>query len=503
MNDVPDVISAPRTLTGIAGLDDVLGGGLPQSRMYLVQGDPGVGKTTLSLQFLLEGRRQNETVMYITLSETRDEIEAVAASHGWSLDGVEILDLSVMQEIVQNETENTFFRPAHVELNRVSSTLTQEVIKTDPHRLVIDSLSEMRMLAETPLRFRRQILGLKQFFAGRKCTVLLLDDRTAGSHDLQVESIAHGVIDLLSLSPEYGILRRQLSVRKIRGARFREGFHDINIQTGGMVVYPRLIAAEHHREFLRSAFPSNVEKLDLLLGGGLDRGTSNMFMGPPGSGKSTLAIKFMHAAALRGEKTYYLIFDETLGTFMHRANSLGMDLQPFVDSGVVRLEQIDPAEIAPGEMAHRIRTAVKDDGIHAVVIDSINGYLNAMPAERYLNLQLHELLSYLNQQGVTSIMILAQQGVFGALTAKADLTYLADTVLMLRYFEMEGAVRQSVSVIKKRSGNHERTIREIRISANGFEVSDPITTLSGVLTGVPTFSTEKREESPSLDARLE
>jgi len=495
--------SAPRIKTGVPGLDDILGGGLPQSRMYLIQGDPGVGKTTLSLQFLLEGARQGETVMYITLSETRDEIEAVAASHGWSLEGVKILDLSVIQESVQNETENTFFRPAHVELNRVTSTLTKAVIDTDPHRLVVDSLSEMRMLAETPLRFRRQILALKQFFAGRQCTVLLLDDRTAGTHDLQVESIAHGVIDLLTLSPDYGVLRRQLNVRKIRGARFREGFHDLNITTGGMVIFPRLVAAEHHREFPRETFPSGVEKLDLLLGGGLDRGTSNMFMGPPGSGKSTLAIKFMHAAALRGEKTYYLIFDETLGTFLHRAQSLGMDLRPFVEAGTIRLEQIDPAEIAPGEMAHRIRLAVKNDGIRAVVIDSINGYLNAMPAERYLNLQLHELLSYLNQQGVTSMMILAQQGFLGTMTARADLTYLADTVLILRYFEIEGAVRQAISVVKKRSGNHERTIREITISSAGFEVSEPMTKLRGVLTGVPVSSTDQKDQSLPIDTRLE
>lgn len=495
--------TAIRTSTGVSGLDDILGGGLPKSRMYLVQGDPGVGKTTLALQFLIEGIRQGDTSMYITLSETRDEIEAVAASHGWSLEGVEIVDLSVIQDAVQNDTDNTFFRPAHVELNRVSNTLTREVTRADPHRLVVDSLSELRMLAETPLRFRRQILGLKQFFAGRQCTVLLLDDRTAGSHDLQVESIAHGVIDLLTSSPDYGILRRQLTVRKIRGTRFREGYHDLNIHTGGMIVYPRLVAAEHHKEFDRDTFPSGVKNLDLLLGGGLDRGTSTMFMGPPGTGKSTLAIKFVYEAALRGEKTFYLIFDETLGTFQHRAKAMGMDLEPYVESGLVRLEQIDPAEIAPGEMAHRIRSAVHHDNTRMVVIDSINGYMNAMPEERFLNLQLHELLSYLNQQGVTSLMILAQQGFLGNMTAKADLTYLADTVLMLRYFEIDGAVKQAISVIKKRSGDHERTIREINIGAAGIAVSDPVTNLRGVLTGVPSSDAENRGPSMPIDTRLE
>ena len=495
--------SAPRTSTGVPGLDDILTGGLPKSRMYLIQGDPGVGKTTLALQFLIEGIRQGDTSMYITLSETRDEIEAVAASHGWSLEGVEILDLSVIQNAVQNDTDNTFFRPAHVELNRVSNTLTQEVMRADPHRLVVDSLSELRMLAETPLRFRRQILGLKQFFAGRQCTVLLLDDRTAGSHDLQVESIAHGVIDLLTLSPDYGILRRQLSVRKIRGARFREGYHDLNINTGGMIVYPRLVAAEHHKEFVRDTFPSGVENLDLLLGGGLDRGTSTMFMGPPGTGKSTLAIKFMYEAALRGEKSFYLVFDETLGTFRHRAKSLGMNLEPHIEAGLIRLEQIDPAEIAPGEMAHRIRNAVHHDEVQMVVIDSINGYMNAMPQERFLNLQLHELLSYLNQQGVTSLMILAQQGLLGNMTAKADLTYLADTVLMIRYFEIDGAVKQAISVIKKRSGNHERTIREIKVGHAGFEVSGPVTNLRGVLTGVPNFDGGTHGHSTPIDPRVE
>jgi circadian clock protein KaiC len=333
------------------------------------------------------------------------------------------------------------------------------VERVKPVRVVFDSLSEMRMLAETPLRYRRQILQLKQFFAGRKCTVLLLDDRSAGARDLQIESIAHGVMSLHRSSPEYGISRRQLNIQKIRGVKYREGNHDFIIQKGGLVIFPRLIAAEHHTKFKRENFPSGIKELDALLGGGLDRGTANMFMGPPGTGKSTMAIKFALAAAKRGERVCFYIFDETKATLMGRARQLGMDIQSYIKRGVIQLNQIDPAEISPGELAHRIRGAVIEGNARMIVIDSINGYLNAMPEERYLNLQLHELLAFLNQQGVITIMVLAQQGLVGMIQSAVDLTYLADTVVLLRYFESRGALRQALSVIKKRSGNHERTIR--------------------------------------------
>ena len=476
-----------RCTTGSAGLDDILGGGLPRNRIYLIQGDPGVGKTTLALQFLLEGERLGEPGLYITLSETREELQMVAESHGWDLAGINLFELSAIQEKLEGETENTFFHPSEVELNRTTKALLDEVERVKPVRVVFDSLSEMRMLAETALRYRRQILQLKQFFAGRNCTVLLLDDRSAGARDLQIESIAHGVVALNRSSPEYGISRRQLQIQKLRGVKFREGHHDFIIQKGGMTIFPRLVAAEHHVKFKRESFPSGIQELDALLGGGLDRGTSSMFMGPPGTGKSTLAIKFAFAAAERREKVIFFGFDETIGTMMNRTASLGMNLEPHIKSGMIQVEQVDPAEISPGELAHRIREAVTKDRTRMVVIDSINGYLNAMPAERYLTLQLHELLAFLNQQGVITIMVLAQQGLVGNMQSNVDLTYLADTVIMLRYFEARGEVKQALSVIKKRSGNHERTIREIKVGKNGMEVGPPLTRMQGVLTGTPTF----------------
>ena len=475
---------------GVEGLDNVVGGGLPRNRLYLIQGDPGVGKTTMAMQFLLEGARTGETGLYITLSETRDEIENVAHSHGWDLDKIHLYELSTIEDKIRGDSESTFFHPSEVELNRTSDALIEEVERVNPSRVVFDSLSELRMLADSPLRYRRQILQLKQFFAGRKCTVLLLDDRTSGTGDLQVESIAHGVICLDRESPAYGISRRQLSVLKIRGSEFREGNHDLILRRGGMKVFPRLVAGEHHREFQRESFASGIAELDSLLGGGLDRGTSTMMMGPPGTGKSTLAIKFALTAAEPGEKALLFIFDETVGTLMDRAAKLGMSLESHVQKGLITVEQIDPAEISPGELANEIRRAVSKDDTRLIVIDSINGYLNAMPAESYLTLQLHELLAYLNQQGVITIMVLAQQGLVGAMQSSVDLTYLADTVMLLRYYEARGEVKQAVSVIKKRSGNHERTIREMRVSRNGIWVGEPLRELQGVLTGTPTFLNE-------------
>jgi circadian clock protein KaiC len=483
-----------RCSTGVDGLNTVLGGGFPAHRIYLIQGAPGVGKTTLALQFLLTGAKRGEKGLYITLSETKEELDGVAHSHGWKLDELSLFELSAMEAQIKGETESTFFHPSEVELNRTTQIILSEIERVNPVRLVFDSLSEMRMLAESPLRYRRQILRLKQFLAGRKCTVLFLDDCNSNDHDVQ--SIVHGVINLRRLSPEFGASRRQLNVQKVRGVRFIEGNHDYNIDTGGMVVFPRLVANSHRNAFEFRKLLTEVSALDQLLGGGLDHGTSTMLMGPPGCGKSTMAALVSHVAAKKGHKVLFYSFDEVSTTLLSRSAQLGMDLRPHIESGKVALEQIDPAEISPGELTDRIRAAVLEKGAGIVVIDSINGFLNAMPEERHLNLQLHELLAFLNQQGVITIMVLAQQGVIGVMQSSVDLTYLADTVILFRYFEAEGAIHQAISVMKKRSGDHERTIREFSVGPDGIKIGMPLTEMHGILTGVPTLklngSTEQR-----------
>jgi circadian clock protein KaiC len=477
----------PACMTGVAGLDDILRGGFPRNRLYLLKGDPGVGKTTIALQFLLEGARRGENGLYITLSETKEELEQVGKSHGWNLESITLFELSSLKEEIADESRSTFFHPSEIELSRTTKALLKEVERVRASRVVFDSLSEMRMLAETPLRFRRQVLDLKQFFTGKNCTVLLLDDSASGSRDLQIESVAHGVIALEKSSPDYGINRRRLNVQKIRGVEFREGHHDFVIRRGGVTLFPRLIAAEHHVPFKRESFPSGVGELDALLGGGLDRGTSSMFMGPPGTGKSTLAAKFACAAAEGGEGVLVLCFDETIGTLIGRTNQLGMNMDAHIKSGTLKVEQIDPAEISPGELASQITRSVREQSTRMVIIDSINGYLNAMPDDRFLNLQLHELLTFLNQQGVITIMILAQQGLMGSMQSAVDLTYLADTVVLWRYYEAFGCVKQALSVIKKRSGRHERSIRDIEVGMGGIKVGPPLKNMQGVLTGVPSL----------------
>lgn len=478
-----------RMATGSEGLDQVLGGGFPANRLYLVEGDPGTGKTTLALQFLLEGARRGEPVLYFTLSETQEELTAVAHSHGWSLDGLDIRELTPAEESLRTETQYTIFHPSEVELGDTTQAVVAEVERIQPRRVVFDTLSEMRLLAREPLRYRRQILALKQFFAGRQCTVLLLDDRTSTDGDMQVQSIAHGVLMLEHLALGYGAERRRLRVVKLRGSRFRGGFHDFNIQTGGVEVYPRLMAAEHHQEFNSECVTSGVAQLDALLGGGLDRGTSTLLMGPAGSGKSSIAARFVAAAAARGEYAASFLFDEGVGTYLARAAGLGIDLRAGVGAGSIRVQQVDPAELSPGEFSHRVRSAVERDGARVVVTDSLNGYLQAMPDERFLTAQMHELLMYLNQRGVVTILVLAQHGFLGtAVGTPVDVSYLADTVVLLRYFEAAGAIRRAVSVIKKRSGFHENTIREMRLSSKGVEVGEPLTAFRGVLTGVPVYS---------------
>jgi circadian clock protein KaiC len=488
--------TSARMATGIEGLDSILEGGFPENRIYLIEGDPGTGKTTLALQFLMEGIRVGEAGLYITLSETKEELEAVAASHGWSLKGFQIYELLPTAESLNPETQYTIFHPSEIELGETTSAVLDEVERIRPRRVVFDSLSEMRLLAREPLRFRRQILALKQYFAGQQSTVLLLDDKVTDGRELQVQSIAHGVVSLEHLAVEYGAERRRLRIVKLRGSRFRGGYHDFNIETGGVVVFPRLIAAEHRQKFVKESIKSGVEELDLLLGGGLDRGTSTLALGPAGSGKSTLASQFAAAAAARGEHAAIFVFDETRETYLARGAGIGADMQGFVDSGLITIQQVDPAEMTPGEFAHSVRGCVDRAGARVVIIDSLNGYLNSMPEERFLTIQMHELLTYLNQQGVVTILIMAQHGFLGtSMLTPVDVSYLADTVLMLRYFELDGELRRACSVVKKRTGAHERTIRELHISSEGIKVGKPLKEFRGVLTGVPLLDGAKVEPS--------
>jgi circadian clock protein KaiC len=476
-----------RVQTGIPGLDDILSGGLPQGHLYLVEGDPGTGKTTLALQFLLEGVRLGESVIYVTLSESRKELEQVAHSHGWTADDLHIYEM-VPEDDLAPEAQYTVFHPSEVELADTITAILQQVDAFRPQRVVFDSLSELRMLARDPLKYRRQILALKRHFSGRNCTVLLLDDRTAeGSHDLQLQSIAHGVLMMQSLERDFGIKRRRIEIRKLRGSAYREGYHDYSIHTGGIDIYPRLIAAEHKPGFERKPVPSGLATLDQLFGGGIDTGTSTLFIGPAGCGKSTVALRYAISAAQRGEKAVIFTFDEALGTLIERAKGLGMDTAPFLANGTLEIEQIDPAELSPGEFVTRIRRLVEDQRLRLVVIDSMNGFLNAMPHEQFLSMQLHELLAYLSQQGVATILTLAQHGFIGAMQTPVDVSYLADSVLLFRYFEHSGEIRQALSVIKKRSGPHERAIRELIFRPTGIAVGQPLTDFEGVLTGVPNF----------------
>lgn len=483
--------ASSRLATGIEGLDDILQGGFPANRIYLVEGEPGAGKTTLALQFLMEGVRLGEAGLYVTLSETKEELEASAASHGWTLDGINIHELVPTEDTLKPESQYTIFHPSEIELSETTSAVLEEVERTNPKRVVFDSLSEMRLLAHDALRYRRQVLALKQYFIGRQCTVLLLDDKTSNANDLQLQSIVHGVVSLEHLTLEYGAERRRLRVIKLRGSRYRGGYHDFNIETGGVAVFPRLIAAEHREESAKGNATSDVPELDSLIGGGLSRGSSTLVIGPAGSGKSTLCAQFAAASAARGEKAAVFIFDEIIETYIGRAAGIGTDIQSYIDDKLITLQQVDPGELAPGEFADKVLRAVERDGARLVVIDSLNGYLHAMPEERFLTIQMHELLTFLNQRGVVTLLVLAQHGFLGAMAAPVDVSYLADTVLMLRYFEAEGAIRRAVSVIKKRSGAHENTIRELKITSEGIRVGEPLTKFRGVLTGVPLYSETK------------
>jgi len=478
----------PRVPVGVHGLDDILTGGLPGQRLYLVSGEPGTGKTTLALQFLLEGERLGEPGLYVTLSETAEELRSTAASHGWSLEKITLYELSSVEQASGLPAAQTLFHPSEVELNETTKGVLNVVERLRPQRVVFDSLSEMRLLARDPLRYRRQILSLKQFFAGRGCTVLLLDDGSGSESDLQLESLAHGVIEMEHLSPVYGSERRRLRVKKMRGMAFRGGYHDFRITTGGIETYPRLVASEHHETFQTETISSGVAEVDALLGGGIDRGTSTLLTGPAGTGKSTLALQFALAAAAAGKRAVVYLFEEGRQTFVARARGLQMPLQDRLRDGSIVVRQVDPAELSPGELAHELRRELAQrGGLDLFVLDTLNGFMNSMPEERFLSLHLHEILSFLGQLGTASILIEAQHGLVGNQALhQLDVSYLADTVLLLRHFEALGAVRQAVSVVKKRTGTHEQTIRELRLERGGVRLGPPLSAFQGVLTGVPT-----------------
>ena len=481
-----------RASTGIQGLDDILGGGFLANRLFLVEGSPGSGKTTLAFQFLLNGVKQGEKVLYVTLSETEEEIQAVAESHGWSLAGITIRELVPATDPLLFADQYTVFHPSEVELSETTKKILADVEKIRPTRVVFDSLSELRLLAGNALRYRRQILALKQYFAGSRCTVLLLDDLTAASHhDLQVQSIAHGSLLLEHKLPAFGALRRRLSVSKYRGSPFRGGYHDYVIRRGGLEVFPRLVAAEHRQESSRERLASGLPGLDRLMGGGLERGTSTLLTGAAGTGKSTIGALFCAKSAEEGKRSALFVFDESVNTLFSRLDGLNVDLRRHAQAGLVTVVQVDPAEMSPGELVQRMRHEVESREACIIMIDSLNGYLSSMPDENDLIIQLHELLTYLGQHGVATILVSAHIGLLGTqMTSPVDASYLADSVVLLRYYESEGEVRQAMSVIKMRGGEHERTLRDFSMNGGQLRVGEPLREYRGVLTGVP----EKRSK---------
>ncbi|MBV8536177.1 MAG: AAA family ATPase [Alphaproteobacteria bacterium] len=474
-----------RVSSGLAPLDAILDGGFVRKRINLIEGTPGSGKTTLGLQFLMAGQRQGEKTLYITLSETAEELRAVAETHHWSLDGIEVFELTPTEDAALTQS---VFHSSEIELGETTRQVFEKVDAIKPVRMVLDSLSEMRLLAQSPLRYRRQILALKQFLAKKDVTVLLLDDMTSETHDLQVHSIAHGVITLEQVALEYGAERRRLRVRKMRGVRFYGGYHDYIIRTGGLEVFPRLSAMAPNVRHEKKIMRSSSTQLDQLLGGGLQRGTSTLLIGPAGSGKSSIALTYLIASAERGEFSALFAFDETVESIYDRSAGLGLALEPLVKAQKVSVEQINPADMSPGEFTQRVCDTVEKKNARVIVIDSLNGLLNAMPEERHLILQVHELLTYLSQRGVLTILTIAQHGMIGATQNPIDLSYLSDNVVMLRYFEAQGKLRKAISVMKKRVGSHEDSIRELRIGSEGLQVGEPLTEFQGILTGVPNYA---------------
>lgn len=477
-----------RQPTGVVGLDDVLNGGLPANRLYVVEGNPGSGKTTLALQFLREGVRLGQRTLYITLSETLEELNDVAASHSWTVDGIDLLELNMLSERVEEDANYTVYHPSDVELGETLKRIRAEIERLNPERVALDSVSELKILSQTSVRYRREILGLKQFLAGRKCTVLVLDDCTALESEQQLQSIAHGVLRMEREGREYGTTRRQMHIVKMRGVQFQDGRHDFVIQTGGLELYPRLSASGTPSTPSDGSAESGSSQLDALLGGGLDRGSSTLLLGPAGCGKTTLCSHYLLTALKRGEHVACYLFEESRETFLRRSAGFGMDFEPYLVSGNLELVTIDIVALSPGEFSARVRRAVEENQAAFVVIDSLNGYLNGMPSERFLLIHMHELLAYLGQKGVVTLLTIAQHGMLGSLMhTPIDASFLADTVILLRFFEAAGMVRQAISVVKRRRGAHERTLRELKIGSTGIQVGEVLHDFDGVLTGVPRF----------------
>ncbi len=471
--------------TGIEGLDEVLGGGLDRGRTFLIEGSPGTGKTTVALQFLLTGAAAGERCLYVTLSETEDELRATAAAHRWDLEGVEIFELIPPENLLDEDQQQSLLYSSDLELGETTKRIFEAFERIKPQRVVLDSLSEIRLLAQSSLRYRRQILALKHYFARSDATVLMLDDLTTDVNDKTVHSVAHGVVRLEELAPEYGSERRRLRVIKYRGRRFRGGYHDFTIETGGVHAYPRLISAEHKTGFERDLLTTDSAELNELLCGGIERGSSVLVLGPAGTGKSLLVLTFIKTAVERGERAAMFVFDEELGLLIQRALGVGIDLQKMIDADQLVLEQVDAAELTPGEFSERVRRCVEEHGARTVVVDSLNGYQASMPGEQAILLHLHELLQYLNRQGATTFLTVAQHGLVGEMRSPVDLTYLADSVILLRYFEAVGRVRRAISIVKKRTGPHEDTIREYQIGGRGVSLGQPLTGFQGILGGVP------------------
>jgi circadian clock protein KaiC len=478
--------------TGIPGLDDILGGGLTKERLYLLEGDPGAGKTTIALQFLIEGAKRGEPVLYITLAENEIELRAVAQSHGFSMDGITVHEVIPEESILDPDEQYTILHPSEVELSETNRLILSVIEKLNPTRVVLDSLSELQLLSGSALRYRRHVLALKQYFAKRNCTALLLDDKTAIGGDQQVRSIAHGVISLHHTDSDYGAERRLVKVLKYRGVSYRRGPHDYSIVSGGIVVYPRLVAAESREIIKRSQMQSGLPALDALLGGGIEEGSSTLVSGPPGTGKSSLASQFIKTATAQGIPAAIFLFEESLNTLLNRADGIGLDLRVPYESGLLKVSQIDPAELSPGEFTYAVCNAA-DEGAKVIVIDSLNGYLNAMPDARFLTTHLREVLTYLGQRGVVTFLIGVQQGIVGAMTTETDVSYMADNVLVLRYFESRGDVEKAISVFKKRGSVHETKLRRFSITKQGIQVGPVLDNFQGILTGVPTLMTSSSE----------